>query len=102
MRKKKRNGGKRKKKRKKKSNRERKRKKKKQKRKNRKIKSEEEEKNGKRILELTKHITPHANGKPLLKQNSSHSLLSSSATCLVSQRRRSVPRQLPKSVIKSF
>ena len=24
-------------------------------------------------LELTKHITPHANGEPLLKQNSSHS-----------------------------
>ena len=34
-------------------------------------------------LELTKHITPHANGEPLLKLSSPHSLLSSSATILL-------------------
>ena len=32
---------------------------------------------------LTKHITPHTNGEPLLKRSSSHSLLLSSATILL-------------------
>ena len=34
-------------------------------------------------LELTKHFTLHANGQPLLKRSSPHSLLSSSATILL-------------------
>ena len=34
-------------------------------------------------LELTKHITLHANGEPFLKRSFQHSLLSSSATILL-------------------
>ena len=34
-------------------------------------------------LELTKHITPHANHKPLLKQSSSHSHSSNNAMILL-------------------
>ena len=34
-------------------------------------------------LELTKHITPNANGEPILKRSSPHSLLPSSATILL-------------------
>ena len=33
--------------------------------------------------EITKHIAPHANGEPILKRSSSHSLLSSSITILL-------------------
>ena len=44
-------------------------------------------------LELTKHITPHANGELLLKQSSSH-VCNDSTCCLVCQRRRSVLRQV--------
>ena len=55
-------------------------------------------------LELTKHITPHANDAPLLKRSSSHSPLSQFCNdctcCLVCQQRRSVPGKFQSQVTK--